>query len=67
MPTSTERIPTTHVGSLIRPPRLREFLSAVREHASYDEAAFETCLRESVLEVVPKVADVDAGVALITA
>ncbi|HEY1776637.1 MAG TPA: cobalamin-independent methionine synthase II family protein [Solirubrobacteraceae bacterium] len=54
MPTNTERIPTTHVGSLIRPPRLREFLSAIREHAAHDEAAFETCLRESVFEVVAR-------------
>jgi 5-methyltetrahydropteroyltriglutamate--homocysteine methyltransferase len=64
MPTSTERIPTTHVGSLIRPPRLREFLSAIREHATYDQAAFESCLRESVLEVVQRQAQ--AGIDIVS-
>jgi 5-methyltetrahydropteroyltriglutamate--homocysteine methyltransferase len=64
MPTNTERIPTTHVGSLIRPARLREFLSAIREHAAYDEAAFETCLRESVSEVVARQAQ--AGIDIVS-
>ena len=52
MAANKERIPTTHVGSLVRPPALREFLSAMRDRAPYDEQAFEACLRDSVLEVV---------------
>jgi len=49
---STDRILTTHVGSLIRPPRLLEFLRAKQEHRSYDERAHAACLKESVAEVV---------------
>jgi hypothetical protein len=39
-PASGGRIPTTHVGSLVRPPRLREFLAAQRDGQPYDEPAF---------------------------
>ena len=53
-PASGGRIPTTHVGSLVRPPRLREFLAAQRDGQPYDEPAFETCLHDSVAEVVRK-------------
>ena len=35
------RIRTTHVGSLIRPPELQEFLKAQREQLSMEEAAFK--------------------------
>ena len=52
MKRSTDRILTTHVGSLIRPPRLLEFLRAKQEHRSYDERAHAACLKESVAEVV---------------
>ena len=46
------RILTTHVGSLIRPPRLIEFLKRTEEGLDYDHNAFEACLTESVAEVV---------------
>src|ERR1700722_11831207 len=52
------RILTTHVGSLVRPLRLREFLAAQRDGRPYDEAAFETCLHDSVAEVVRKQAEI---------
>ena len=52
MKRSTDRILTTHVGSLIRPPRLLEFLRAKQEHRSYDERAHAACLKDSVAEVV---------------
>ena len=52
MKRSTDRILTTHVGSLIRPPRLLEFLRAKQEHRPYDERAHAACLKESVIEVV---------------
>jgi len=52
MKRSTERILTTHVGSLIRPARLREFLSAKEAGNAFDQAAYAGCLREAVAEVV---------------
>ncbi len=58
MPQSADRILTTHVGSLIRPPKLIEFWRAIEGGKPYDEAAFEACLTESVAEVVRQQADV---------
>ncbi len=58
MPQNTDRILTTHVGSLIRPPRLIEFWRLIEDGKPYDEAAFEACLTESVAEVVRQQADV---------
>jgi 5-methyltetrahydropteroyltriglutamate--homocysteine methyltransferase len=58
MPQNAERILTTHVGSLIRPPRLIEFWRAIEDGKPYDEAAFEACLTESVAEVVRQQAEI---------
>jgi 5-methyltetrahydropteroyltriglutamate--homocysteine methyltransferase len=58
MPQSADRILTTHVGSLIRPPKLIEFWRAIEDGKPYDEAAFEACLTESVADVVRQQADV---------
>jgi 5-methyltetrahydropteroyltriglutamate--homocysteine methyltransferase len=58
MPHNTDRILTTHVGSLIRPPKLIEFWRSIEDGKPYDEAAFEACLTESVAEVVRQQADV---------
>src|ERR1700692_413581 len=52
MKRSTERILTSHVGSLIRPPELIEFLRARQEGREVDEAAFAACLTGSVAAVV---------------
>jgi 5-methyltetrahydropteroyltriglutamate--homocysteine methyltransferase len=52
MKRSTERILTTHVGSLIRPARLREFLSAKESGQPFDRAAYAKCLSDAVAEVV---------------
>jgi 5-methyltetrahydropteroyltriglutamate--homocysteine methyltransferase len=52
MKRSTNRILTTHVGSLIRPPTLQEFLRAKQAGKPYDEAAYQQCLTSSVVEVV---------------
>jgi 5-methyltetrahydropteroyltriglutamate--homocysteine methyltransferase len=49
---SKERILTTHVGSLIRPPRLLDFANALQKGEAIDEAAYESLLRESVAEAV---------------
>jgi 5-methyltetrahydropteroyltriglutamate--homocysteine methyltransferase len=57
MPQNTDRILTTHVGSLIRPPRLIEFWRLIEDGKPYNEAAFEACLTESVAEVVRQQAE----------
>ena len=53
----TDRILTTHVGSLIRPPKLIECWRSIEDGKPYDEAAFETCLAESVTGVVRQQAE----------
>jgi 5-methyltetrahydropteroyltriglutamate--homocysteine methyltransferase len=58
VPHNIDRILTTHVGSLIRPPKLIEFWRLIEDGKPYDEAAFEACLTESVTEVVRQQADV---------
>jgi 5-methyltetrahydropteroyltriglutamate--homocysteine methyltransferase len=47
-----DRILTTHVGSLVRPPRLIPHLRAILAGEPYDAAAFNQALTESVKEVV---------------
>lgn len=49
---STGRILTTHVGSLIRPPALQEFLRAKQAGRPYDEQGYQKLLAQSVAEVV---------------
>ena len=60
MKRSTQRIVTTHVGSLIRPPQLLKFIAARQTGQAYDERAYADCLRAAVAEVVGKQAE--AGV-----
>jgi 5-methyltetrahydropteroyltriglutamate--homocysteine methyltransferase len=62
VPHNIDRILTTHVGSLIRPPKLIEFWRLIEDGKPYDEVAFETCLTESVSEVVRQQADVGIDV-----
>jgi 5-methyltetrahydropteroyltriglutamate--homocysteine methyltransferase len=52
MPDGTDRILTTHVGSLIRPARLVQYIEAIENGLAVDGKAFETLLQESVDEVV---------------
>jgi len=52
--TSRERILTTHVGSLPRPPDLLALLEAREAGQGFDEAAFETRLTAAVKEVVAR-------------
>jgi 5-methyltetrahydropteroyltriglutamate--homocysteine methyltransferase len=52
MQRSTERILTTHVGSLIRPPALQDFLRSRQAGKPYDHAAYDACLTQSVAEIV---------------
>jgi len=60
---STRRILTTHVGSLIRPPELQDHMRARQSGKGFDAKAYETCLRDSVAEVVRQQAQagIDVG------
>src|SRR5271165_1368308 len=51
---STDRILTTHTGSLHRPADLEELFRKKLAGEAYDEATFATRLRSSVAEVVRK-------------
>src|SRR6266480_809421 len=62
MKRSTDRILTTHVGSLIRPAPLQEFLRAKQAGKPYDEAAYESCLKARVTQVVREQAEVGVDV-----
>jgi 5-methyltetrahydropteroyltriglutamate--homocysteine methyltransferase len=61
---SENRIPVTHVGSLVRPPALIPYLQKIQEGQPYDKAAFEACLSESVAEAVKRQAE--AGVDIVS-
>ena len=47
------RILTTHVGSLVRPPKLVEFLHKIEDRQPHDQTAYEACLKESIEQVGP--------------
>jgi 5-methyltetrahydropteroyltriglutamate--homocysteine methyltransferase len=57
MKRSTHRILTTHVGSLIRPAALQDFLRLKQAAKPYDERAYQKCLTDSVAEVVRQQAE----------
>jgi 5-methyltetrahydropteroyltriglutamate--homocysteine methyltransferase len=57
MKRSIDRILTTHVGSLIRPDDLRAFLADKEAGRPYDTKAYANCLRDNVVKVVRKQAD----------
>jgi 5-methyltetrahydropteroyltriglutamate--homocysteine methyltransferase len=61
---SDNRIPTTHVGSLIRPPELLRYITAIEQGVAVDRAAFEAQLRRSVAEVVGRQAE--AGIDIVS-
>src|SRR5690242_20636993 len=52
MKRSSNRILTTHVGSLIRPAALQEFLRAKQGGKPYDENGYKKCLADAVANVV---------------
>jgi 5-methyltetrahydropteroyltriglutamate--homocysteine methyltransferase len=62
MKRSTDRILTTHVGSLIRPDALQDFLRAKQSGKPYDKAGYDACLKSSVADVVREQADVGIDV-----
>ncbi len=64
MKRSTDRILTTHVGSLIRPKELQDFLRLKQARKPYDEPAYQACLTQSVAAVVKRQAE--AGVDVVS-
>ncbi|MDA0799273.1 MAG: cobalamin-independent methionine synthase II family protein [Chloroflexi bacterium] len=64
MKRSTDRILTTHTGSLARPADLIDLLRAKEAGESYDAAALAERVRSSVAEVVQK--QTDAGVDVVS-
>ena len=62
MKRSTDRILTTHVGSLIRPQALQDILRAKQAGQPYDQAAYETCLKQSIDDVVSRQANIGVDV-----
>jgi 5-methyltetrahydropteroyltriglutamate--homocysteine methyltransferase len=58
------RIPVSHVGSLVRPPALTELLQKIQNDQPYDKAAFEACLTDAVVEAVRLQAE--AGVDIVS-
>src|SRR6266487_6864447 len=59
-----DRILATHVGSLVRPPELVEFLHRIEDKQPYDPAAYEKCLMQSIDEVVRQQAE--AGIDIVS-
>ena len=58
MKRSTDRILATHVGSLIRPEPLQQFLRLKHSGRPFDETAYQKCLTQSVAEIVRRQAEV---------
>src|SRR6266571_2799159 len=52
MKRSSDRILTTHVGSLIRPPELQAMLRARQKNEGFDQKAFDRQLTQSVGDIV---------------
>jgi 5-methyltetrahydropteroyltriglutamate--homocysteine methyltransferase len=63
MKRSTERILTTHVGSLPRPPDLLDMIQAKERGGSFDTAAFAARVKSAVAEVVRRQAE--AGIDIV--
>jgi 5-methyltetrahydropteroyltriglutamate--homocysteine methyltransferase len=64
MKRSTDRILTTHVGSLIRPEPLLDFMRARQSGKSVDQQAYDRCLGDSVAGIVRRQAE--AGVDVVS-
>ena len=64
MQRSTDRILTTHVGSLIRPAALLDYIGPLQAGKPYDEAGYAACLKNSVADIVR--AQADAGIDIVS-
>jgi 5-methyltetrahydropteroyltriglutamate--homocysteine methyltransferase len=61
---NTDRIQTTHIGSLPRPHLLLDAMKAKYAGQAYDDKAFQEALRGAVRDVVRK--QVDCGIDIVT-
>lgn len=59
---SVERILTSHVGSLIRPQQIQDFLRAQQKGEAVDQGAWDKCLAVAVEDVVRHQAEVGVDV-----
>src|SRR5262245_1958663 len=59
-----DQIRTTHVGSLIRPADLLEFIRLRQQRQEYDEKAYAECLASSVADIVHR--QVEAGIDIVS-
>ena len=64
MKLSTERVLTTHVGSLPRPQDVSDMLLAKEDGTLADRDAFDACMERAVAEVVRQ--QVDAGIDIVS-
>ena len=64
MNTSTDRILTTHVGSMPRPQYVVDQLFAQDRDEQYEQSEFDRVMRQAVREVAQK--QIDAGVDVIS-
>src|SRR6266511_5638865 len=64
MASTGSRILTTHVGSLVRPPQLIEFLHKIEDAQPYDRTAYEVALKDAIETVVRQQAD--AGIDIVS-
>jgi 5-methyltetrahydropteroyltriglutamate--homocysteine methyltransferase len=62
MKTSQDRILTTHVGSLPRPPELRQLLVRKDQGEPYDKDALDRLVRQAVLDIVRRQAAVGVDI-----
>ena len=58
------RILTTRVGSLVRPPRVMSYIEAIEGGVAVDQQAHDTCLREEIANVIRQQAD--AGIDVVS-
>ncbi|HKS60104.1 MAG TPA: epoxyalkane--coenzyme M transferase, partial [Xanthobacteraceae bacterium] len=58
------RILTTHVGSLVRPPRVMSYIEAIEGGVAVDGHAYDACLLEEIANVVRQQAD--AGIDIVS-
>src|SRR5580658_9056205 len=61
---NTDRIQTTHIGSLPRPHRLLDAMKAKYSGQPYDDKAYQQALRAAVADVVRE--QVDCGIDIVT-
>ena len=61
---NTDRIQTTHIGSLPRPRQLLDAMKAKYSGQSYDHKAHQDALRKAVAEEVRE--QVDCGIDIVT-